>query len=208
MCILCSVYVLSKMLKLCGAEGSPSGDWWCCQLFLLGSIIVWSRSRCWAAFCCWRYLRSIRYDAVFIFWLMHPVVGSIRLLFLRWTWFWSSILDTVNRLLLKQHRCSSSGCDLWMLIDCWVSSEFSGVNALCWGPSDLVLEVDFLQVSGLRWDLSDGEHAVARTIWQGSVVGGVRSLFDCFQLLLRSVRFLVSEVDLFAVKIYQTLFLR
>ena len=31
-----------------------------------------------------------------------------------------------------------------------------------------------------------------------SVVGGVRSLFDCLQLLLRSIRFLVSEVDFFA----------
>ena len=40
------------------------------------------------------------------------------------------------------------------------------------------------------------------------MVGGVRSLFDCFQLLLRSIRFLVSEVDLFAVEISQTLFLR
>ena len=36
-----------------------------------------------------------------------------------------------------------------------------------------------------------------------SVVGGVRSLFDCFQLLLRSIRFVVSEVDLFAVEISQ-----
>jgi hypothetical protein len=30
------------------------------------------------------------------------------------------------------------------------------------------------------------------------VVGGVRSLFDRLQLLLRSIRFLVSEVDFFA----------
>jgi hypothetical protein len=37
-----------------------------------------------------------------------------------------------------------------------------------------------------------------------SVVGGVRSLFDCFQLVLRSIRLLVSEVGLFAVEIYQT----
>ncbi len=36
------------------------------------------------------------------------------------------------------------------VIDCWVSSEFSGVNALCSGPSDFVSEVDFFSMlSGL-----------------------------------------------------------
>ncbi len=77
--------------------------------------------------------------------------------------------------------------------------SFSGVNALCWGPSDSASEVDLSSMlSVLRWGLSDGELAVARTVWQVSVVGGVRSLFDCLQLLLRSTRFFVSEVDFFA----------
>ncbi len=61
----------------------------------------------------------------------------------------------------------------------------------CWDPSDLVSEVDLSSMlSVLRWDLSDGELAVARTIWWGSMVGDVRPLFDCFQLLLllRSIR--------------------
>ena len=115
---------------------------------------------------------------------------------------WSSIGSTVRgtifgccRLLLSYQR---PGVFI-KLIDCWVSSEFSGVNALCWEPSDFVSEVDLSSMlSVLRWGLSDGELAVARTIWRVSVVGGVRSLFDCLQLLLRSIRFLVSEVDFFA----------
>ncbi len=59
---------------------------------------------------------------------------------------------------------SASWCFI-RLIDCWVSSEFSGVNALCSGPSDFVSDVDlFSMLSVLIWDLSDGELAVARTI--------------------------------------------
>ena len=66
LCILCSVCVLSKMLKLCGAEGS-SFRW------LMGAVscfcgdpsIVWSGSRCWAASCLYGgSTRSILYDAV------------------------------------------------------------------------------------------------------------------------------------------------
>ncbi len=50
------------------------------------------------------------------------------------------------------------------LIDCWVSSEFSGVN-VCSGPSEFVSDVDFpSMLSVLIWDMSDGELAVARTI--------------------------------------------
>jgi hypothetical protein len=143
------------------------------------------------------------------------LLRSIRFLFLRLTSFWSSILDTVNRLLLRQYMCNS----LWVrsvdvvvrLMDCWVSSEFSGVNALCWDSSDFWFWWDFSSMlSVLRWDLSDGELAVARTIWRRSVVGGVRSLIAfslCWDLSdfgfwggslrCRDLSDFVSEVDLF-----------
>ena len=53
LCILCSVCVLSKMLKLCGAEGSSfrwlmgAGSCFC----EFHPICFWSGSRCWAVFC-------------------------------------------------------------------------------------------------------------------------------------------------------------
>ncbi len=69
-------------------------------------------------------------------------------------------LDAVDFLLVDQRPGA-----FIRLIDCWVSSEFSGVNALCSGPSDFVSEVDLCSMlSVLIWDLSDGEFAVARTI--------------------------------------------
>jgi hypothetical protein len=40
LCILCSVYVLSKMLKLCGAEGSSFRLWWMLSAFLFSEASV------------------------------------------------------------------------------------------------------------------------------------------------------------------------
>ncbi len=93
LCILCSVYVLSKMLKLCSAEGSSFRFWWmlsavCCR----GSILI-----------------SVEVHQIgpFVkllsdFWLMLSAVccwGSI--LFLKQQLgVWS--LDAVSPLLLKQ----------------------------------------------------------------------------------------------------------
>ncbi len=95
LCILCSVYVLSKMLKLCGAEGS-SFRWLMgavsCQLFLLRFIkpCFWSGSRCWAAFVC---LEVHQIDPlwcccpilinVFSGWDPSDIVSEV-VLFLRW----------------------------------------------------------------------------------------------------------------------------
>ncbi len=89
LCILCFVYVLSKMLKLCGAEGSPSGFDGCFLLLLLSSIRLcfWGGSRCWG-----RILFLLRFARlahlwgccqIFFFWLVLSTVccwGSILFL--------------------------------------------------------------------------------------------------------------------------------
>ncbi len=61
LCILCSVYVLSKMLKLCSAEGSSFRFWW-----MLSAVSCWGR-----ILIVLRFTRSTHCDAV------------VRLLFLR-----------------------------------------------------------------------------------------------------------------------------
>ncbi len=182
LCILCSVCVLSKMLKLCGVEGSSfrwlmgAGSCFCWDLsnFALKWISVLSRILFvggtpdrsvlmllsgfdW----CIQWLRSIWVSR----WIMilnwhigycQPFVveaASVQQLGVR-------SLDAVNFLLVDQRP----GVFI-RLIDCW-------------GPSDFVSEVDLSSMlSVLRWGLSNGELAVARTIWRVSVVGGVRSLF-------------------------------
>ena len=98
LCILCSVCVLSKMLKLCGAEGS-SFRW------LMGAVscfcwgpsnFVWSGSHCWAASClCGGAPDRSLYVVVRFDWCVQWL-GSIRFLFLRWSRFWGSVSDTVN----------------------------------------------------------------------------------------------------------------
>jgi hypothetical protein len=80
---------------------------------------------------------------------------------------WSSIGSTVSDTILG--RClllSDPRPGVFIrLIDGWVSSEFSGVNTLSWGPSEFVSEVDLpSMLSVLRRCLSNGELAVARTI--------------------------------------------
>ena len=100
-------------------------------------------------------------------------VVEIHQAFLRWTSFWSSILDTVNRLLLKQHRCISEGYDLWMLSTfCWWISVlvFHQTHWLLGLVRVVGKECPFLRsfrfcfwsgslpmLSVLRWGLSNGE---------------------------------------------------
>jgi len=224
LCILCSVCVLSKMLKLCGAEGSSfrwlmgAGSCFC----EFHPICFWSGSRCWAVFC---LLEVHQIDPLWCCCqaLTDAFSGWDPLEFRGGSRFWSSILDTVNRLCWSSIGATVRGtifgcCQLfvggsasWCFHQThWLLGLVRVVGKECpllrsfrffWSGSLPMLSV-------LRWGLSNGELAVARTIWRVSVVGDVRSLFDYLQLLLRSIRFLVSEVDLFAVEISQTLFLR
>ena len=224
LCILCSVCVLSKMLKLCGAEGSSSGDWWVLAAVSVSSIqfvfeVDLGAEQC---FVCWRCTRSIRYDAVVRLWLMHSVVEI----------HWNFEVDHVSEVacwILSTVCVEAASVQQWGVrsldaIECcqlfvtdlafWCFHQthwLLGLVRVVGKECPLLRSFRFCFCSGslpmlsvLRWGLSIGELAVARTIWRVSVVGGVRLLFDRFQLLLRSIRFLVSEVDLFAVEISQT----
>ena len=99
LCILCSVCVLSKMLKLCGAEGSSfrwlmgAGSCFC----EFHPICFWSGSRCWAVFC---LLEVHQIDPLWCCCqaLTDAFSGWDPLKFRGGSRFWSSILDTVNRL--------------------------------------------------------------------------------------------------------------
>ena len=99
LCILCSVCVLSKMLKLCGAEGSSfrwlmgAGSCFC----EFHPICFWSGSRCWAVFC---LLEVHQIDPLWCCCqaLTDAFSGWDPLEFWGGSRFWSSILDTVNRL--------------------------------------------------------------------------------------------------------------
>ena len=156
-----------------------------------------------SVFVCWRYTRSIRYVAVVRLWLMHSVVEI----------HWSFEVDHVSEVAYW----ILSTCLCWSSIGATVRGTIFGCCQLfCWWISVLVFSSDSLIVgsrpscregvpfvevlqifwsgslpmlSVLRWGLSNGELAVARTIWRVSVVGGVRSLFDYLQLLLRSISF-------------------
>jgi hypothetical protein len=166
LCILCSVCVLSKMLKLCGAEGSSfrwlmgAGSCFC----EFPPICFWSGSRCWAVFC---LLEVHQIDPLWCCCqaLTDAFSGWDPLKFWGGSRFWSSILDTVNRLCWSSIGATVRGtifgcCQLLLvdqrpggfirLIDCWVSSELSGRSALCWGPSDFS-EVDLFQC-WVFWD--------------------------------------------------------
>jgi hypothetical protein len=194
LCILCSVCVLSKMLKLCGAEGSSfrwlmgAGSCFC----EFPPICFWSGSRCWAVFC---LLEVHQIDPLWCCCqaLTDAFSGWDPLEFRGGSRFWSSILDTVNRLCWSSIGATVRGtifgcCQLfvggsasWCFHQThWLLGLVRVVGKECpllrsfrffWSGSLPMLSV-------LRWGLSNGELAVARTIWRVSVVGGVRSLFD------------------------------
>jgi hypothetical protein len=157
--------VLSKMLKLCGAEGS-SFRW----LMGAGSCSVSS-----IQFLKWiSVLSSILFvggapdrsacDAVVRLWLMHSVVVGCCQLFVTEaaSVCWSSIGATVRDTIFGccQLFCRLGSIRLWFLK--WICSLLRSIRLCFWSRSVRC------------WDLSD----------------------------------FVSEVDLFAVEIYQTLFLR
>ena len=185
LCILCSVYVLSKMLKLCGAEGSSFSWlmgavscccwdlsdfvsevnlvaeqrlvcvglhqidplWCCCQIFLLRSIKLcfWGGSHC----------------------CVQMLVSEVAYCLIQQLVVWS--LDAVNSLLLYQRpgvvhqthwllgfvRVFGSECPALRSIRSWFLRWISFSPSV--GCSASMLSV-------LRWDMSDGELAVARTV--------------------------------------------
>ena len=223
LCILCSVCVLSKMLKLCGAEGSSfrwlmgTGSCFC----EFHPICFWSGSRCWAVFCLlevhqidplWCCCQALA-DAFSGCW------GPSDFLFLRWTLFWSSMLDTVNRLcwgsIGATVRGTIFGC-YWMLsvtdlaFWCfhqthWLLGLVRVVGKECplLRSFRFVSEVDLIQC----WVFWDEACQLVSLQWLEP--------FDACQWLVVSDRCLiassfcwdqssVSEVDLFAVEIYQT----
>jgi hypothetical protein len=121
LCILCSVYVLSKMLKHRSAEGSSFRLWW-----MLSTVLVLRQH----LFC---------------------------------------LLDTVSRLLLKQHHCACHQTHWWL------------------GSVRLVSETDVLTVmlSILRWGFvrwwacSGSNHLLLRFVFE--IAGGYLMKSDvCF----------------------------
>ena len=110
LCILCCVYVLSKMLKLCGAEGSSfrwligTGSCFCGgpSNFVLKWISVLSSSLAVGGSPDRSFMMLLSGFDWCIQWL-----GSMRLLFLMWISFLKEHIGYCQTFVLKQHRCNS-----------------------------------------------------------------------------------------------------
>ena len=225
LCILCFVFVLSKMLKLCGAEGS-SFRWFvgavscfCWDPSLFEVDLVAEQRLCGGAPDLSVMMLLSDFDWCF------QLLRSIRLLFLRLTSFWSSILDTVNCLLLKQHLYNSLGVRSLDAVNffCWISVlVFSSDSWIVgfrpsfweWMPFVEIHQILFLKWISLQcWVFWDETCQMVSLQWvepfdEGQWLVVSDRCLIAFSFCRDPSDFLVSEVDLFAVEIYQTLFLR
>ena len=189
LCILCSVCVLSKMLKLCGAEGS-SFRW----LMGAGSCSVSS-----IQFLKWiSVLSSILFvggapdrsacDAVVRLWLMHSVVVGCCQLFVTEaaSVCWSSIGATV--------RDTIFGCCQPLSVGIHQTFGFWSGSVRCWDLSDFVSEVDLFLLNSVlclafrHWHwyhnlLVTIVRFLGSLMAQGSVLGWMRQLLRSIRLL-------------------------
>ena len=192
LCILCSVSVLSKMLKLCGAEGSSfrwlmgAGSCFC----EFHPICFSSGSRCWAVFC---LLEVHQIDPLWCCCqaLTDAFSGWDPLEFWGGSRFWSSILDTVNRLCWSSigatFRGTIFGC--CQLFGCWNSVLVFSSDSLIvgfrpsfreWMPFVEIHQIFLKWISLQCWVFWDETCQMvslqwlepSECFWLGSMVGG------------------------------------